>query len=180
MWNTGGMHDTDFLNWQISRAGRPESGPDLLSFYRGVDDGDFAPGIAWPYSKGGFLLLTAFIEHITGVLWPAGLSARLKLDLALSGEPDRPASIRVSDFVNVDELERMPPRVRADVSAVAGERSLAFLAAKQDRDSRSASGPNTSKERLSRQSGCCAKRVVPVAIRFILRRHLGHNLLGES
>jgi hypothetical protein len=36
----------------------PESSPDLLSFYRGVADVDFAPGVAWPYSNGDSLLPT--------------------------------------------------------------------------------------------------------------------------
>jgi CubicO group peptidase (beta-lactamase class C family) len=64
--NVGGLRDAHDLTWQFSGTGRLLSSADLLSFYRDVDDVNFAPGSAWSYQNGGFLLTSFAIERITG------------------------------------------------------------------------------------------------------------------
>ena len=66
MGNVGGLRDSHDLTWLFSGHTQPVSVADLLSFYRDVDDVNFAPGTSWSYNNGGFLLLTVAIERITG------------------------------------------------------------------------------------------------------------------
>jgi D-aminopeptidase len=66
MGHTSGLRDAHDINWNFSGTGRPVSSAELLSFYRDIDDVNFAPGTGWSYNNGGFLLLSFAIEQIYG------------------------------------------------------------------------------------------------------------------
>jgi D-aminopeptidase len=80
MGNIGGLRDAlaiisafrGHLNAHVT--GRPTSTAEVLSLYRDIDDLNAAPGTAWTYNNGGFVLLSVVIERITGqtlehVMW---------------------------------------------------------------------------------------------------------------
>lgn len=83
MGNLGGLRDPHDLTWQFSGTGRAVSSDDLLSYYRDLDDVNSAPGTAWCYQNGGFLLLSAVIEKITGQLLEAVLRERIFAPLGM-------------------------------------------------------------------------------------------------
>jgi CubicO group peptidase (beta-lactamase class C family) len=66
MGHLSGLRDVHDVSWMFSGTGRPVSSADLLAFYRDIDDVAASPGAVWNYSNGGYLLLTAIIERITG------------------------------------------------------------------------------------------------------------------
>jgi D-aminopeptidase len=66
MGHLGGLRDVLDICYQFSGTGKPISSADQLSFYRTIEDVNFAPGTAWNYSGGGYLMLTIAIERITG------------------------------------------------------------------------------------------------------------------
>jgi hypothetical protein len=66
MGNVSGLRDSLDISWLFSGITQAVSVADVLSFYRDVDDVNFAPGTSWCYSNGSFLLLTVAIERITG------------------------------------------------------------------------------------------------------------------
>jgi D-aminopeptidase len=67
MGNIGGLRDVHDICWQFSGTGRPVSSAELLSLYRQIDDRCAPPGSTWLYNNGGFLMLSAAIERITGL-----------------------------------------------------------------------------------------------------------------
>jgi D-aminopeptidase len=81
MGNTGGLRDVYdvFVQFNETYSGsggiaQSVSSADLLALYRSIDDVNTAPGTAWMYNNGGWLILSAAIERITGqtlerVLW---------------------------------------------------------------------------------------------------------------
>jgi D-aminopeptidase len=73
MGHTGGLRDVysvfDRFNEPYTHHGgaaQSVSSADLLSLYRDIDDVDAAPGAAWIYNNGAYLLLSAVIERISG------------------------------------------------------------------------------------------------------------------
>jgi D-aminopeptidase len=66
MGNTSGLRDSHDIFWQFSGMEREVSSGKLLSFYRDIDDVSFVPGTAWSYNNGGFLILSAVVERVTG------------------------------------------------------------------------------------------------------------------
>ena len=66
MGHLSGLRDAHDLAFQFSGTGRSVSSAELLSFYQTLDDVNAAPGAQWNYSNGGYLLLTALIERISG------------------------------------------------------------------------------------------------------------------
>jgi len=66
MGNIGGLRDVHDICWQFSGTGLPVSTADLLSLYRTIDDANAAPGTAWTYNNGGWLMMSVAIERITG------------------------------------------------------------------------------------------------------------------
>lgn len=77
MANISGLRDAHDISWQFSGRGRAVSSCDLLSLYRDIDDVNAAPGTTWIYCNGGFLLLSAAIERITGQSLEDVLRARV-------------------------------------------------------------------------------------------------------
>lgn len=83
MGNISGLRDAHDIRWQFSGIERAVTGREILSQYREIEDVAFAPGTNWSYNNGGWLLLTAIIERLTGrpleetftesILKPAGL-----------------------------------------------------------------------------------------------------------
>lgn len=66
MGNISGLRDAHDICYQFSGTGHSVGTDELLGFYRDVDDVNFAPGMAWCYNNGGFLILTVAIERIAG------------------------------------------------------------------------------------------------------------------
>ena len=71
MGHTSGLRDVysvfDRFNEPYAQMGgvaQSVNSADLLSLYRGIDDVDAAPGTAWIYNNGGYLLLSTAIERI--------------------------------------------------------------------------------------------------------------------
>jgi D-aminopeptidase len=64
MGNLSGLRDVHGICWQLSGMEAKASSDDLLCAYRQIDDVNFAPGTAYCYNNGGFLLLSAAIERI--------------------------------------------------------------------------------------------------------------------
>jgi D-aminopeptidase len=66
MGHVGGLRDVFDICHQFSGTGRRISNADVLSLYRDIDDVNFVPGTAWSYNNGGYNMLSAAIERITG------------------------------------------------------------------------------------------------------------------
>lgn len=66
MGNISGLRDACDISWQFGDAGSPITSADMLSLYRDMDDRQAAPGTAWIYNNGGFLILSAMIERLAG------------------------------------------------------------------------------------------------------------------
>jgi len=64
MGHVSGLRDAHDIVWQFNGSGHPVSSPDVLSIYRNLADVNAEPGITWIYNNGGFVLLSALIEHI--------------------------------------------------------------------------------------------------------------------
>jgi CubicO group peptidase (beta-lactamase class C family) len=66
MGNISGIRDVCDIRWQFSGTEHLISSAELLSLYKYIDDVNFEPGTRWTYNNGGFQLLSAAVEHITG------------------------------------------------------------------------------------------------------------------
>lgn len=66
MGNLSGLRDAHDVCWQFSGRGQLVSSAELVDLYRDISDTNTAPGSAWIYCNGGFLLLSSAIERITG------------------------------------------------------------------------------------------------------------------
>jgi len=77
MGNISGLHDAYEICHQFNGMGHPVTSAELLSFYRDLDEVNAAPGTAWIYNNGGFLLLSFAIERITGEALEDVLRTRL-------------------------------------------------------------------------------------------------------
>lgn len=77
MTNTSGLRDVCDIRWQFCGTQREVPSPALLSLYEKIDDVNFSPGTAWSYNNGGFRLVTAAIERITGQALADVLSERV-------------------------------------------------------------------------------------------------------
>jgi D-aminopeptidase len=66
MGHIGGLPDAYDISMQLSGTGRSVTTSDLLSFYRDIDDLSAAPGTAWRYNNGGYVMLSVAIERIAG------------------------------------------------------------------------------------------------------------------
>jgi len=50
----------------VERIVEPITSAEALALYRDIDDVNAAPGAAWIYNNGGWLMLSVAIERITG------------------------------------------------------------------------------------------------------------------
>lgn len=66
MGHTSGIRDPLWLTMAIHGLGRPVTDRQMLSYYETIEDVDFEPDARWGYNSGGYVLLTAAIEAITG------------------------------------------------------------------------------------------------------------------
>ena len=66
MGNISGLRDACDLCWQFGDPGHLISSADILLLYQEIGDVHAAPGTAWVYNNGGFLILSAAIERIAG------------------------------------------------------------------------------------------------------------------
>src|SRR5690606_15851503 len=66
MGHTSGLRDVVDLWYQFASTSQGVSRAELLPLYHVIDDVNFAPGAAWNYNNGGYLLLSKAIERIAG------------------------------------------------------------------------------------------------------------------
>jgi CubicO group peptidase (beta-lactamase class C family) len=98
------------------------SGPSVTGTFRSPTTGR----VVQLFGGGGQQLGTIGANEIPfepddrGVLRPGALYDYMKLEITMLGDPEKPASIRLSDFGNTDELVRLSPPARPDASAIAG------------------------------------------------------------
>ncbi|MFO1260964.1 MAG: serine hydrolase domain-containing protein [Sphingomonadaceae bacterium] len=83
MGHTSGIRDAMAVTMLTNGVNLPVTDAQMIEYYRSIDSRDFEPGTHWSYNNGGYILLTAAIEKITGepfatvlrkrILEPAGL-----------------------------------------------------------------------------------------------------------
>jgi D-aminopeptidase len=66
MSHTSGLRDIFAITMNFHGTGRPVTDREMLAYYETIDDFDFEPGTHWSYNNGGYLLVTAAIERLTG------------------------------------------------------------------------------------------------------------------
>jgi D-aminopeptidase len=66
MGHLGGLRDAYEICMLFSGVERRISLTEALSLYRDIDDSNAAPGTAWIYNNGGYLILSAIIERLAG------------------------------------------------------------------------------------------------------------------
>lgn len=64
--HTSGLRDVVQISMFMHGMEPRITDAEMLDYYRTIDDVDFAPGESWSYNNGGYLLITAAIERITG------------------------------------------------------------------------------------------------------------------
>jgi hypothetical protein len=84
MTNTSGLRDANDIRFQFSgTTGSLTTRTDLVNGYRDFDDVNAAPGSAWIYNNGGWVLLTAIIERLTDVLFEQAMQELLFAPLGM-------------------------------------------------------------------------------------------------
>jgi D-aminopeptidase len=66
MTHTSGIRDPLSITILTNGVNHPVTDQDMIAYYRTIDDVDFAPGTHWSYNHGGYCLISAAIEAITG------------------------------------------------------------------------------------------------------------------
>lgn len=66
MGHTSGIRDLLSATMSVHGVNRPVTDKEMLAYYETIEDVDFEPGERWSYNNGGYILLTAAIEKITG------------------------------------------------------------------------------------------------------------------
>ncbi|TCU52881.1 CubicO group peptidase (beta-lactamase class C family) [Novosphingobium sp. PhB57] len=66
MGHTSGIRDAMTVSMLTNGALTKVTDADILAYYRTIEDVDFTPGTSWSYNNGGYVLLTAAVERITG------------------------------------------------------------------------------------------------------------------
>ena len=77
MGHLSGLRDAHEIAWQLSGSHPPVSSDELLSLYRDINDVNAAPDTGWSYNNGGYLILSAVVEKITGQLLEDVLRTRI-------------------------------------------------------------------------------------------------------
>lgn len=96
MGHTSGIRDAMAVSITLNGAAAPVSDSQLLKYYESIADVDFEPGTSWSYNNGGYVLLTAAIERITGETLDEVLRKRIFEPVGLF---DTRLRRRDSDFV---------------------------------------------------------------------------------
>ena len=108
MGHTSGLRDVFQVSMFMHGIGRTISDAQLLECYRQIDDREFSAGAGWSYNNGGYLLLTAAIERITGQRLEDVLEQRI---FAPAGMYDTRLRRWDSDFLsNSAALHMLDPR----------------------------------------------------------------------
>jgi CubicO group peptidase (beta-lactamase class C family) len=66
MGHTSGIRDIAAITMFMHGTGIPVTEQEMLAYYKTIGDVDFAPDTGWSYNNGGYMLLSAVIEKITG------------------------------------------------------------------------------------------------------------------
>ncbi|HUD93642.1 serine hydrolase domain-containing protein [Sphingobium sp.] len=66
MGHVSGIRDLLSVTMLFNGIGRPVTDEEMIAYYRTIKDVDFDPGTRWSYNNGGYILLSAAIETITG------------------------------------------------------------------------------------------------------------------
>lgn len=77
MSHTSGLRDVLQISLLVHGMEPRVTDAQLLDLYRTLDDVEFAPGASWSYNNGGYMLVTAVIERITGEPLEEVLSRRI-------------------------------------------------------------------------------------------------------
>jgi CubicO group peptidase (beta-lactamase class C family) len=77
MSHTSGIRDVYQLSMFMHGFEPKITDAGMLDYYRTIDDVEFAPRESWSYNNGGYLLVTAAIERITGQSLDEVLSRRI-------------------------------------------------------------------------------------------------------
>lgn len=77
MSNSSGLYDALDINWQCQGVDPIVSSRELMAFYGEFSGVNVPPGQTWIYNNGGFLLLGAVIEKITGASLEVALKERI-------------------------------------------------------------------------------------------------------
>jgi D-aminopeptidase len=77
MNNTSGLRDAHDICWLFSGRGLPVTSAAILAQYYEIPDVNCGPGTSWIYCNGGFLLVSAVIERITGQSLEEALRTRV-------------------------------------------------------------------------------------------------------
>lgn len=64
--HVSGLRDLLSVTMLFNGIGRPVTDNEMIAYYRTIEDVDFEPGTRWSYNNGGYILLSAAIETITG------------------------------------------------------------------------------------------------------------------
>lgn len=66
MGHTSGIRDAMAITMLTNGVNLPVTDEQMIDYYRVIDSRDFDPGTRWSYNNGGYILLSAAIENITG------------------------------------------------------------------------------------------------------------------
>jgi CubicO group peptidase (beta-lactamase class C family) len=66
MGHTSGIRDALEVTMLFNGTGIPVTDSEMIAYYETIEDADFEPGARWRYNNGGYILLNAAIENITG------------------------------------------------------------------------------------------------------------------
>ena len=67
MGHTGGLRSACDIRFMFGGfEGRQVKSSEALALYRDIEDADSAPGATWMYNNGGYMIVSAVIEKITG------------------------------------------------------------------------------------------------------------------
>jgi D-aminopeptidase len=84
MGHTSGIRDVVQISMFVHGMDRRITDVEMLDYYRTIADVDFAPGESWSYNNGGYLLVTAAIERITGQSLDQVLSEKIFRPIGMS------------------------------------------------------------------------------------------------
>lgn len=85
MTHTSGIRDPLSITIMTNGVNRPVTDKDMIAYYRTIDDIDFASSTHWSYNHGGYCLLSAAIETVTGKPLEDVLRERIFEPVGMSG-----------------------------------------------------------------------------------------------